>query len=147
VLPSITPVMDRPQKSFPNRSGPLFTTVWQMSVVMMYFHMSSSGPFRPGYRQDDVKGFILWSLLHWPRCISGESVNLPCSKRTTDQSQTQHLFIAASPECARYSADTYNGTYYSKSASISRVRSSILLPCRTSFQLGSHNTRKIFTCS
>jgi hypothetical protein len=116
VLLSITPVMDRPQKSFPNGSGPLFTTVWQMSVVMMYFHMFSSGPFRPGYRQDDVKGLIC-SLLHWPRCISGESVNLPCSKRTTDQSQTQHLSIAASPECARYST-AYNRTYYSKSGSI-----------------------------
>ena len=75
-----------------------------MSVVMMYSHMSSGGPFLPGYRQDDAKDLPL------ARCVSGVSVDLPCSKRTTglnvlnpgEDSVTQHFFIAASPECARY---------------------------------------------
>jgi hypothetical protein len=62
---------------------------------MMYFHMSSGGPFFPGYRQDDVKGLMVTS--------PGVSVvhllifHVPRGQQTCTPSQIQHLIADSFP--------------------------------------------------
>jgi hypothetical protein len=116
---------------------------------MVHFHMFSSGLFLPGCRQDGVKGLLGVSVVS---LFPGGQQAL-----ATLESNAASLFIAASPECARYSADAYNGHIavigMYKSGSIidpPSISSTFLTrnSCHTSsFQLESNNARKIFARS
>ena len=142
-----------PRKAFPmglTRSSS--STVWYMSVVMVQFHMFFSGPFLPGYRQDDVKGLPR----QWRVC---RSPMLQADNRALSSSQTHHLFSSRllpsvpdtvlMPTNGHIAVNRHLQVGFDDRSSfhLFYVPDSESMSHLASFQLESRNARKIFACS